>query len=322
MKKSYHSAPEQNSRDQRAEEGTHTASETTEKLLKSSRYNAYFKIKGELKYALFNTLSRAIVAVDQDLRDVLEKGDVNTLEPHIKESLSSLDVLIPCNVDERAVYEFRHCKEKYMSEDACFVIFPTYNCNLRCPYCYEGTEKLSASMDDTTVENTINFVKTAAIENRSRAIVLGFYGGEPLLYPDICCIIAAPLSEWAAQNNIVYYSTLTTNGTLLNEKTAHLLPYVASVHITVDGTEEMHNKVRVYPHGKGSFQEVMRAVEFMRDKPHHLTIRIHVDMGDGTYKGLEVLDELEQRGLKGRPHLHIYFKQLEPPDVCLRAALS
>jgi uncharacterized protein len=300
----------------------HTTPENTGHLLKSSRYNIYFEVKGEPKYALFNTLSRSIVAVDQDLKDVLEKGDVNALELPIKESLRSLGVLISSDLDERNVFEFRHCTAKYRSEEACFVIFPTYGCNLRCPYCYEGTEKLSVSMDDTTVENTVNFIKRAAIENRSRAIILGLYGGEPLLYPDVCCSVAAPLSEWAAQNNMVYYGTLTTNGTLLNEKTAHVLQYVASVHITVDGTEDMHNKVRVYANGKGSYKEVMRAVEFMKDKPHHLTIRIHVNMKNGTYKGLELLDELEQMGLKGRPNLHIYFKQLEPPDVCLRAALD
>ena len=294
-----------------------------EKVLKTSQYNVYFETEGGLKYALLNTLSRAILSVDQELKDVLDKGDVNNLDPEVKETLSQMGVLVPCDLDERRVYELRHCLAKYRSEDACFVIFPTYNCNLRCPYCYEGTEKMTAFMDDTVIKNTVDFVKRATLENESRAIALGFYGGEPLMYPEICRSIAEPVSTWAAENNVFYYGTLTTNGTLLTEKNAQLLlPYIHSVHITIDGTEAMHNTVRVYKNGKGSFTEVMRAVELMRDKPHHLTLRIHVDVEDDNYRGIEVLDVLEQMGLKGRPNLHIYFKQLEPPDACLSVSHS
>jgi uncharacterized protein len=291
-------------------------------IVKSSRYNVYFEVKGK-KYALFNTLSRALLAVDQDLKDVLEKGDVNTLPDEIREQLVQMEILVPHELDERSIYEYRHCVAKYRSSEACFVIFPTYNCNLQCPYCYEGTEKLSTSMDDTTIKNTIDFIKRATIENESKVVIVGFYGGEPLLYPETCYTIAHLVSEWAAENNIIYFGTLTTNGTLLNEKTAQLLlPYVQSVHITLDGTEAMHNTVRVYKNGKGSYTDVMRAVELMRDQPKHLTVRIHVDVQDENYKGIEVLDELEQKGLRGRPNLHIYFQQLEPPDACLSASHS
>ncbi len=289
-----------------------------ESPLKSSQYNVYFKIKGKQKYALFNTLNKTILSIDHDLKNVLEKGDVNTLPPDIKRSLSQNRVIIPHDLDEKMIYDFRHNLAKYATEEACFVIFPTYDCNLRCPYCYEGTEKMSAFMDDTVIQNTIDFIKRSTTESRSKIMVVGFYGGEPLLRPDVCCRIAEPLQQWAAQNNILYYGTLTTNGSLLNEKTAQkVLPYVASVHITLDGAEEQHNKMRVYQNGKGSYKEVLRAIELVRDEPKHLTLRIHVDVEDEAYKGIEVLDDLEQLGLKGREHLHIYFKQLEPPDACL-----
>jgi uncharacterized protein len=290
------------------------------KALKRSQYNVFFEVKGKKTYALFNTLTRAILAVDQELKDVLEKGDVNILEPDIKNALSQMGVIVDRNMDEKKIYEFRHNVAKYALEDSCFVIFPTYDCNLRCPYCYEGVEKPSTFMDDAVIENTIEFVKRTTVENRSKIVVVGFYGGEPLLYPHVCHTIADSLSEWAAQNGILYYGTLTTNGTLLTERIAELLfPYTASVHITLDGSEEGHNQMRVYRNGKGSYREVMRAIELVKNTPKHLTLRIHVDTEDESYRGIEVLDDLEQMGLKGRENLHIYFKQLEPPDVCLSA---
>ena len=291
--------------------------------LKSSQYNVYFETKGKQKYALFNTLTKAILSVDGELKEMLEKGDVNTLPQGIKESLIEMGVAVPCNMDEKKIYEFRHNFAKYAVEDSAFVIFPTYDCNLRCPYCYEGTEKMAAFMDDTVISNAVEFIKKTTAENRSKILVLGFYGGEPLLYPDACCQIAEQVRQWAAQNNVLYYGTLTTNGTLLTEKNAQkVLPYVASVHITLDGAREQHNKMRVYGSGKGSYKEVMRAVELVRDTPKHLTLRIHVDVEDEAYKGIEVLDDLEERGLKGRENLHIYFKQLEPPDACLSISLD
>lgn len=297
--------------------------ENNQEKIKSSRYNVYYKVKGKEKHALFNTLTRAILSIDIELKEVLEKGDVNTLEPGIKESLLQMGAVVPSHLDEKQIYEFRHNMTKYTAEDSSFVIFPTYDCNLRCPYCYEGTEKLSTSMDSATVQNTIDFIKRTTVENGSKVVILGLYGGEPLLYPEICYQIASAVKEWAHSNNIVYYGTLTTNGTLLNEETAQLvLPYIASVHITLDGPEDIHNTMRVYRSGKGSYNDVMRAVEVVKDMPKHLTLRIHVNVEDETYKGLQVLDDLEQRGLKGRKNLHIYFKQLEPPDACLSLSLD
>ncbi|MGC1121460.1 MAG: radical SAM protein [Candidatus Methanofastidiosia archaeon] len=289
--------------------------------LKSSRYNVFFKVKGKHDYALFNTFSHAILSIDQDLKDVLEKGDVNSLNESMKEQLSQMGVIIPEDTDERVLYKYLHDMTTYVQEDSCFVIFPTYDCNLRCPYCYEGTEKPSTFMDDTVVENTVNFIQHTTLENKSRAVVVGFYGGEPLLYPETCAAIGKAVSEWAAEKKILYYGTLTTNGTLLTEKTARIvLPYIASVHITLDGGKDMHNTKRVYRNGKGSYQEVMRAVNILKDTPLHLTVRIHVDLSEPPYKGLEVLEDLESMGLQGRPNLHIYFKELEPPNACLSAS--
>ncbi|MGD2248180.1 MAG: radical SAM protein [Candidatus Methanofastidiosia archaeon] len=290
---------------------------------KSSQYNTYFKLKDKQKYALMNTLTRAILSVDEELKNILETGDVNTLESHIKEALSSMGIIVPHNVDERKIYEFRHNVAKYATEDTAFVIFPTYDCNLRCPYCYEGLDKVSTYMDESTIENTIDFVKKTTIEHTSKRVVIGLYGGEPLLYPETCYTLVDSISAWAQTNNIVYYGTLTTNGTLLTEETAALLfPYIASVHITLDGSRHTHNQKRIYADGTGSYEDVMRAIDIVKDTVKHLTIRIHINLQDKTYPGIEVLDELEDKGLKGRKNLHIYFKQLEPPDACLSVVLD
>ncbi|MBU7001451.1 MAG: radical SAM protein [Theionarchaea archaeon] len=289
--------------------------------LKSSRYNVFFTVKGNRDYALFNTFSHAILSIDKDLKDALEKSDIDSLDENMKETLSHMGVIVPHDTDERVLYKYLHDVTTYVHEDSCFVVFPTYDCNLRCPYCYEGTEKPPTSMDDAVIENTVNFIQRTTVENKSRAVAVGFYGGEPLLYPETCAAIGKGVSEWASEKNIFYYGTLTTNGTLLTERTARIvLPYIASVHITLDGGEEMHNQKRIYNNGKGSFREVMRAINIVKDTPLHLTVRIHVDLSTSPYRGLEVLEDLKSMGLQGRPNLHIYFKELEPPDACLSAS--
>ena len=39
-----------------------------------------------------------------------------------------------------------------------FTIWVTRRCNLSCKYCYEGNNKLAASMDIKTADKTIEFI--------------------------------------------------------------------------------------------------------------------------------------------------------------------
>ncbi|WP_347915830.1 4Fe-4S cluster-binding domain-containing protein [Clostridium saudiense] len=61
-----------------------------------------------------------------------------------------------------------------------FTIWVTRRCNLSCKYCYEGNNKLAASMDIKTADKTIEFI-CKTIKKVDENINVIFHGGEPLL---------------------------------------------------------------------------------------------------------------------------------------------
>jgi uncharacterized protein len=141
----------------------------------------------------------------------------------------------------------------------------TENCNLACTYCYE-THKSSKRMTKEIADRAIEFILTK-IEG-SPAVSLDFIGGEPLLEIDLMDYIMARFKirsfelshPW--QNN--YMFSLTTNGVLYdNPKVQKFLDKNkgrCSICITIDGNRELHDKCRVFPNGKGSYDIVSKNV--------------------------------------------------------------
>lgn len=126
----------------------------------------------------------------------------------------------------------------------------TTKCNLRCSHCYEDT---ACNCADLSIE--------AAKEIAKQASGMGIYtlvltGGEPTLNPN-----------WLDISKIFYdYGfkiMLNTNGTTLTpEQIVSLKSYgIEHVHISLDGDEDTHDKIR----GKGAFKRAMQSTLLLRD---------------------------------------------------------
>ena len=90
--------------------------------------------------------------------------------------------------------------EQYGSAHSTFIIFPTYACNLACEYCYQRkAETPMKSMSKEMVSNTIAFIKQQLIKDRSRHLMIKFFGGEPLVRADIVLEISSSLFQWCEQ---------------------------------------------------------------------------------------------------------------------------
>lgn len=62
-----------------------------------------------------------------------------------------------------------------------YTIWVTEACNLRCKYCYEGSEKNQLHMTLETAEQVLRFMeKDFDIENEEE-LVVNFHGGEPFI---------------------------------------------------------------------------------------------------------------------------------------------
>lgn len=145
-----------------------------------------------------------------------------------------------------------------------------HDCNLRCGYCFAGTGAFGGSrslMNIETGKRGIDFV-LASSGHRDHCEV-DFFGGEPLLNFGVVKDLVDYGKKAAAAVNKTIKFTLTTNGVLLDEKIQSFLEQEEiSVVLSLDGRPEVHDRMRPYAGGQGSYSKVSQRIqEFARKRP-------------------------------------------------------
>lgn len=127
----------------------------------------------------------------------------------------------------------------------------TENCNLRCTYCFEGqTRCVTKYMSKETAFKTVDFLFQQAIEHDVDKISITFFGGEPMLCPELMTDIMHYAEEKAKANGRETQYSIITNGTIYNDKVEAFLDvwreYKGDVNIqlSIDGIPEIQNANR------------------------------------------------------------------------------
>lgn len=143
----------------------------------------------------------------------------------------------------------------------------TLDCNLACPYCFEGHFRGNHAMDEATARLLAGHIITAQID-QGRDVELRFYGGEPLMALPRLKQIAAPLQVAAAKAGKNFSFSLVTNATLLTPSVVEeLLPLgLTAAQITLDGPKDIHDAQRPFISGKGSFALIMDNLKAVYNK--------------------------------------------------------
>ena len=150
----------------------------------------------------------------------------------------------------------------------------TQKCNLRCTYCvysesYPRVRNHSLKdMSKITALKAIDLYFSLLKEGRSynpyREPSIAFYGGEPLLNFELIKTCINYVTENYKDFNP--YFVMTTNSTLLSKEiVAFLSEQNCEIILSIDGPKEEHDRNRVFPGGKGSFDIVMENVKFLAD---------------------------------------------------------
>ncbi|WP_432797891.1 radical SAM protein [Poriferisphaera sp. WC338] len=129
----------------------------------------------------------------------------------------------------------------------------TRACNLRCVHCY-------ASADANPAPNELPHEEGIALLDDLKAFnvpAVLFSGGEPLSRPDTLELIAYAKS-------LGINCTLSTNGLLIDDATAHKLADIGLKYagISIDGLRETHDKLRGL---KGAFDQTLTSVKRCKD---------------------------------------------------------
>jgi uncharacterized protein len=284
--------------------------------MKSSRYNLYMPLGGP-KHVVYNTLHGSLIFVDEEMRSALESNEVQDIDDTSKAQLHTQGILVDDSTDELSVYRHLFLADMYAPSYASVTVFPTYACNLSCHYCYQKwSDSPKASMTESVLTNTMEFLKTQLAQDNARALLVKVFGGEPLVHPKATKTLLAGLHEWAQFQGIQFYGTLTTNGTLLRgELFDALSPHLGAVHITLDGPQPLHDSIRYYSTGEGTYEDIMHTLSLLSKTSIRICLRINIHDNDYRTAAL-LLQDIKDRGFSTCSNFELDFGLIVKKDTC------
>ncbi|MDR0963536.1 MAG: thioether cross-link-forming SCIFF peptide maturase [Clostridium sp.] len=143
----------------------------------------------------------------------------------------------------------------------------SHDCNLACRYCFakEGEYHGERGMMSEQVGKAAIDYLIAHSGNRIN-LEVDFFGGEPLMNFELVKELVAYGRSKEKEYNKRFRFTLTTNGVLLTDEVmAFCNQEISNMVFSLDGRKEVHDRMRPFRGGQGSFDVVLpkirRAVE-------------------------------------------------------------
>ncbi len=143
-------------------------------------------------------------------------------------------------------------------------------CNLSCPYCFAGEGQYHgerAVMDAETGKKALDFL----IEHSgSRTnLEVDFFGGEPLLGWETVKELVRYGRSREKETGKRFRFTLTTNGVLLNDEVMEFAcREMGNVVLSIDGRKEVHDRMRPFLNGEGSYDRILPKFQKMAGLRH------------------------------------------------------
>lgn len=232
-------------------------------MIKYSKYNHLVKIPDENAYVLYNFRTGAFLKLDEFQKAVFDNAP--DMPEHSKAVKTFLKGGFVVSYDE-----LRHMRtEAFVAGGQSKVlglsICPTLACNFSCPYCFEQARggRMSRKIQDAVVD----FARENLEKFELDCLSVQWFGGEPLLCPDIIENLSARLMEVCQSLDVDYYAKIFTNGWFLTKENAAILERakVYSMQITLDGpTPETNDNLRRSRDGNSSFRRIMENLKNLR----------------------------------------------------------
>jgi len=163
------------------------------------------------------------------------------------------------------------------------------DCNIACGYCfYSGKTALFGKGKHRMSDDVLDKLISGYVKLRFPSSSFAWQGGEPTLMGLDFYKKVVELQQACGADGQIVTNALQTNGILLDEKWCRFLAeYKFLVGISLDGPKEYHDFYRCSPSGKGTFDEVMAAIENCRRHKVEFNILVLVNN-----RNVEAADEL------------------------------
>jgi uncharacterized protein len=227
---------------------------------------------------------------------------------------------------ERERQEFRSIAHKIHSLQSArnsYVLVPTYDCNLRCVYCFQDHMRTDPACGHLLNRMTLEIADRilSGIQRLEDAVWEGegnrpedvpknftFFGGEPLLAENVDLI--SHIVSRAQHDGPSRFSAI-TNGTELEAYRSLLSPEgIRNLQITLDGPPRTHDQFRMYAGGSGSFEKIARNIDLALDQGVNVNVRVNV-CRENARDLSELAEEVHRRKWPGRRGFSIYAAPIQ-----------
>lgn len=137
-----------------------------------------------------------------------------------------------------------------------------HDCNLVCRYCFAGQGKFGGSpglMAPEVGKKALEFLMEAS--GPRRHVEVDFFGGEPLLNFNVLRMLVDYGRDLARERGKEIKFTVTTNAVLLDREAGDFLnSNNISVILSMDGRPAVHDAMRPFPGGQGSYDIVLKNI--------------------------------------------------------------
>lgn len=252
--------------------------------MRTSFYNIIVKVDEKAqKYAILNGYSRAFDIVNTDVYQYLKTGgEVCNISSETKEKLVKRGYVTSLSKEEEHELIKRLLDRLYDEvrlKKYSFHFILSYDCNLRCIYCYEDTilnghQCLSKQkITKEQVDKAFDIIVKKDCNNEGKKTI-ALYGGEPFLYDN------REMIEYIVNKGkrLGYMFTVTSNGYDIDKYLDFIENNrIFSFQITIDGIEEIHNARKPHFKNSNSFAKITSNVDSLLKLGIPVSIRINTD---------------------------------------------
>lgn len=283
-----------------------------ELTFRQSCYNAVIPLSSmshELSYIIANPLYGNASIVSADELEVLRKF------PNVDE-----DILVSQLKDEGYITNFTEeeerelMKKRYEDQKKPYnprtALIVTYQCNLRCTYCWTDylfvPDRMRAIISKETVDAAFNTISQIPALESVRG--MSFYGGEPFLLSTLPAVTY--ILEKGSERDYTFHAN--TNGYYLKEFVPLFAQHaIDGLGVTLDGCQPVHDARRKRIDGSGTFSKIVEGIDDALDAGITIGVRINVDSGNIDTL-LAMRDWIVEHGWANRRDISFVFTPVLP----------
>ena len=237
---------------------------------------------------VFDTVNKAIVKLDSSWIDGEGHLDENIAGYEAIEVLTSLGFFLPASEGQAlARKEINDRGRLSVSLEL------SLDCNLRCPYCYQGYDKQSKRISPETLKALESHIAQSVARDELREVVIKVLGGEPSL---LWGHVEPTLRHIAGlcKDRVRFTLMVDTNAVLTEPFMS--LDYADRYLFTVPLTHKScHDKMRFDIHGNGTYERVLAGAASLMEIPNATVILRHNTDSENANLFSAYLDDLQNR---------------------------